>query len=249
MSTKFNKFPSVKMPSETICYSGWDTICNQITLDLNKIQKSKKIVVVEYYHGIDEKEFKEEFIQLLKPDLHIDAKSALLPEKEIKQMVFPDVTDDRVFGFMTRLNLDNFFNYNKIKDLNEIIEKTEGVILITGIGASILCQQRDLLIYADMARWEIQQRMRRYEVNNLGLNNKKTDINFLYKQAYFVDWRVCDKQKKKTMNEWGYVLDTNTKLRPKMLSGKTYLDGLSLTNKQPFSVVPFFDPGVWGGQW
>jgi len=44
-------------------------------------------------------------------------------------------------------------------------------------------------------------------------------------------------------------LDTNTKLLPKMLSGKTYLDGLSLTNKQPFSVVPFFDPGVWGGQW
>jgi len=249
MNTKFNKFPSVKMPSAYKCYSGWETICNQITVDLNKIQKSKKVVVIEYYQGINEKEFNEEFIQFLKPDLHIDAKSALLPENEIQQLVFPDVTNDRVFGFMTRLNLHDFFDSNKIKDLNAIIENTEGLIVITGIGASILRQHWDILIYADMARWEIQQRMRRNEVNNLGVNNNKSDVNLLYKQAYFVDWRVCDKHKKKTMYDWDYILDTNPKLRPKMVSGKNYLEGLSLTNKQPFSVVPFFDPGVWGGQW
>ncbi len=249
MNTKFNKFPSVKMPSAYKCYSGWETICNQITVDLNKIQKSKKVVVIEYYQGINEKEFNEEFIQFLKPDLHIDAKSALLPENEIQQLVFPDVTNDRVFGFMTRLNLHDFFDSNKIKDLNAIIENTKGLIVITGIGASILRQHWDILIYADMARWEIQQRMRRKEVNNLGVNNNKSDVNLLYKQAYFVDWRVCDKHKKKTMYDWDYILDTNPKLRPKMVSGKNYLEGLSLTNKQPFSIVPFFDPGVWGGQW
>ncbi len=246
---KFNKFPSLKMPESYQCHSGWKNICEHIIEDLNKIEKSRKIVVVEYYHGINEKELNEEFIKLLKPDLHIDAKSALFPESDIKQMVFPDVTDDRVFGFMTRLNLDDFFDPNKVNDLNEIIEKTEGVVLITGIGATILHRDWDILIYADMGRWEIQQRMRRNEVNNIGVNNKELDINFLYKQAYFVDWRICDKQKKKTMSKWDYVLDTNTKFRPKMIDGKTYLEGLSLTNKQPFSVVPFFDPGVWGGQW
>ena len=249
MNTEFEKFPSVKMPERYHCYSGWENICQQIIEDLYRIERSKKVVVVEYYHGINEKEINEEFIKILKPDLHIDAKSALLAESDVKQMIFPDVTDDRVFGFMTRLDLEDFFDTNKITDLNEIIEKTEGVILITGIGASILRQDWDLLIYADMARWEIQQRMRRNEINNLGVNNKELDINFLYKQAYFVDWRVCDKQKKKTMSKWNYVLDTNTRFRPKMISGKTYLEGLSLTNKQPFSVVPFFDPGVWGGQW
>ena len=249
MSAKFNKYPSVKMPAYFKCYAGWGTICNQITSDLNKIQNHKKVIVVEYYHGINEKEFNEEFIQLLKPDLHIDAKSALLPENEIQQIVFPDVTDDRIFGFMTRLNLECFFDQKRIKDLNEIIENTKGVIIITGIGASILRQQADILIYADMARWEIQQRMRRNEINNIGVNNKNTDVNLLYKQAYFVDWRICDKQKKKLMNQWDYALDTNTKLRPKMLSGKTYQEGLSLTNTRPFSVVPFFDPGIWGGQW
>jgi len=249
MNTEFKKFPSVKMPESYQCDSGWENICEQISEHLKRIEKSKKVVVVEYYHGINEKEINEEFIKILKPDLHIDAKSALLPESEIRQMVFPDVTNDRVFGFMTRLDLEDFFDINKIKDLNEIIEKTEGIVFITGIGASILRKDCNLLIYADMARWEIQRRMRRNEINNLGVNNKELDINFLYKQAYFVDWRVCDKQKKKTMSKWDYVLDTNTKFRPKMISGKTFLGGLSLTNKQPFSVVPFFDPGVWGGQW
>ena len=237
------------MPESHQCYAGWENICNQINNDLSRIERSKKVVVIEYYHGIDEKEFNEEFIKILKPDLHIDVKSALLVENDIKQMVFPDVTDDRVFGFMTRLDLKDFFDTNKITDLNEIIDKKEGLILITGIGATILRRDYDLLIYADMARWEIQQRMRRNEINSLGVNNKELDISFLYKQAYFVDWRVCDKQKKKTLGKWDYVLDTNTRFKPKMISGENYLDGLSLINKQPFSVVPFFDPGVWGGQW
>lgn len=237
------------MPESHQCFAGWENICNQINNDLSRIERSKKVVVIEYYHGIDEKEFNEEFIKILKPDLHIDVKSALLVENDIKQMVFPDVTDDRVFGFMTRLDLKDFFDTNKITDLNEIIDKKEGLILITGIGATILRRDYDLLIYADMARWEIQQRMRRNEINSLGVNNKELDISFLYKQAYFVDWRVCDKQKKKTLGKWDYVLDTNTRFKPKMISGENYLDGLSLINKQPFSVVPFFDPGVWGGQW
>ena len=237
------------MPESHQCFAGWENICNQINNDLSRIERSKKVVVIEYYHGIDEKEFNEEFIKILKPDLHIDVKSALLVENDIKQMVFPDVTDDRVFGFMTRLDLEDFFDTNKITDLNEIIDKKEGLILITGIGATILRRDYDLLIYADMARWEIQQRMRRNEINSLGVNNKELDISFLYKQAYFVDWRVCDKQKKKTLGKWDYVLDTNTRFKPKMISGENYLDGLSLINKQPFSVVPFFDPGVWGGQW
>ncbi len=249
MNTKFNKFPSVKMPESFKCYSGWGNICEQITTDLNKIKKLKKVIVIEYYHGINEKEFNKEFIPVLKPDLHIDAKNALLPEKKIEEIVFPDVTDDRIFGFITRLYLDHFFDWDKINDINEIIEETKGVVLITGIGASILCKEWDILIYADMARWEIQNRMKSHEINSIGLTNKKEEFSSLYKQGYFVDWRICDKQKKKTMTEWDYVLDTNNRSNPKMISGKTYLEGLSISNKQPFSVVPFFEPGPWGGQW
>jgi mannose-6-phosphate isomerase class I len=250
MSTKFNKFPTVKMPSENTCYSNWNSICNQITEDLNKIQNKKKIVVVEFYHGVNEDEFISEFNSRLKPSTYIDAKRGFLSEEEVKKMVFPDVTSDQVFGFMSRLNLEDFFDSTKINQLNTEIENTnEGVILVSGIGASIVCENWDILIYADMARWEIQQRMRRFEVDNIGVHNKKYEFSHLYKQAYFVDWRACDKHKKNLFQKFNYILDSNTNESPKMIHGKTYLEALSRTNKQPFSVVPFFDPGVWGGQW
>ncbi len=250
MRSTFNKFPSVKMPSKYKCYSDWDNICSQITDDINKIQKSRKVVVIEFYHGVNETEFENELNNRLKPILFINAKDALLSEEEIKKMVFSDVTDDRIFGYMSRLNLDDFFDDKKTAQQNtEIKNANNGVILVYGIGASIVCENWDILIYADMARWEIQLRMRRQEVDNLGVNNRLGEYSHLYKQGYFVDWRACDRHKKKIMKKWNYVIDSNTANEPKMITGKTYMEGLSLTNKQPFSVVPFFDPGVWGGQW
>jgi len=94
-----------------------------------------------------------------------------------------------------------------------------------------------------MARWEIQLRMRRHEVSSIGLNNKDVDgWNLLYKQGYFVDWRVCDRLKKKLMHNWDFVLDTNNRNEPKLVNGKAVLDGLQQTLNRPFSVVPFSIP-------
>jgi mannose-6-phosphate isomerase class I len=71
----------------------------------------------------------------------------------------------------------------------------------------------------------------------------------LYKQGFFVDWRACDRLKKKLYDRWDYVLDTNIQGKPKLVTGKALLAGLQQTVNRPFSVVPFFDPGPWGGQW
>jgi hypothetical protein len=71
----------------------------------------------------------------------------------------------------------------------------------------------------------------------------------LYKRAYFVDWRVADRLKRKLMPHWDFLLDTNAKDHPKMASGAAVRAALQQTAQQPFRVVPFFDPGPWGGQW
>ena len=34
-----------------------------------------------------------------------------------------------------------------------------------------------------------------------------------------------------------------------MISGKALREGLDQLTEQPFRLVPFFDPGPWGGQW
>ena len=66
-----------------------------------------------------------------------------------------------------------------------------------------------------------------------------------YKRSYFVDWRVLDRHKKKIINSWDFVLDTNSEL-PKMIEGELCREGLSQASKQPFSPVPYFDAGPMG---
>jgi len=174
-----------------------------------------------------------------------------LPEEEIKKLVFQDVTNDRIFGFMTRLTMDTFFDSEKVKAIQAEIESAkEGTLVIYGSGAALICPKPDLLVYADMARWEIQLRMRQHLVDNLGVKNRNTaDWMLLYKQGIFVDWRVCDRLKKTLFDKWDFVLDTNKIGQPKLVEGAAILEGLEIAINRPFSVVPFFDPGPWGGQW
>ena len=181
----------------------------------------------------------------------ISAADSYLSEEDIKKLVFPDVTNDRIFGFLTRLTIGAFFCPEKVASVRAEIESAEeGVILIYGTGAAYLCPDPDLLVYADMARWEIQLRMRKHLVDNLGVKNRDTpDWMLLYKQGFFVDWRVCDRLKKTLFDQWDFFLDTNKINEPKLIEGKALLEGLKLAVHRPFSVVPFFDPGPWGGQW
>jgi hypothetical protein len=128
--------------------------------------------------------------------------------------------------------------------------KIRGITIIYGVGAALVAEKQGLLIYADMARWEIQMRMRKHLVDNVGVNNRNTDDwMLLYKQGFFVDWRACDRLKKKLYEKWDYVLDTNIENTPKMVTGPALLAGLEQSINRPFSVAPFFDPGPWGGQW
>jgi hypothetical protein len=100
-----------------------------------------------------------------------------------------------------------------------------------------------------MPRWEIQQRFRKNKISNLGACNKELQASLQYKRAFFVDWRVCDRMKKQLMNRWDFVLDTTIPGQPKMVSGEDLRSAYSQAVTQPFRVVPFFDPGPWGGQW
>jgi len=46
-----------------------------------------------------------------------------------------------------------------------------------------------------------------------------------------------------------FFLDTNTRNQPKLTGGDAIRAGLRHAATRPFRVVPFFDPGPWGGQW
>src|SRR6266480_2078565 len=205
--SNYDKLPFIKVKNpQHECVTGWSTICKHLLERLDKIQATKKIIVVECYHGVMD----EEIIPALQNNLqgsYFFSKDCMLASTEIDSLVYPDVTDDEVFGYITRLTLKDFFDATKTAIAKKTIEETEDTVIVYGPGASLLCPQPDLLIYADMPRWEIQQRFRKNKISNLGACNKELQASLQYKPAFFVDWRVCDRMKKQLMNRWDFVLD------------------------------------------
>jgi mannose-6-phosphate isomerase class I len=250
-ASKFNNLPFIEVKNEAYqVTNGWEAILSKLNEVIASIGKKKKLVVIETYQGVIHEEAETNLKNGLKTDRFVRAEDFMLPEDEIKRLVFPDVTNDRVFGFLTRSGIEAFYDEKKVRAFQEEIGLTEETIVVYGTGAAHLCPDPDLLVYADMARWEIQLRMRKHLVDNIGVKNRETpDWMLLYKQGFFVDWRVCDRLKKKLFDKWDFVLDTNKQGHPKLVEGKAILEGLKIAGRRPFSVVPFFDPGPWGGQW
>jgi mannose-6-phosphate isomerase class I len=186
----------------------------------------------------------------LSPALALCSSETLLPSDRVDLLTAPFLGgDDPLFGFLSGLTLPQFFDADKVSHLRGKIETLkQGLVLVVGVGASFIVDQ-DILVYADMARWEAQQRFRRQEVGNLGAENQRLPAGLLYKRAYFVDWRVADRWKRSLIAKWDFALDTNNPAQPKLADGEAVRRGLRLAVTRPFRVVPFFDPAPWGGQW
>ena len=245
----YNKNPTIKISSEhNKCILGWKAINDQIAAAVNNLKNKNSHIVVECYQGCDLAEIRKELSSYFNYASIIDSSDYMKPELVIRRMTQSDVTDHRVFGVITKLRMHDFFETAKIEHLKKKQTKTNLTIYF-GIGASLLVDNPDILIYADMARWEIQLRMRKNLVDNIGVNNRQESIEEQYKRAYFVDWRVCDELKKDLLTNLDFVLDTNTPSDPKLATGNAIRGALTQATTQPFSVVPYFDAGPWGGQW
>lgn len=246
----YDKFPVVNVKGYTngACES-WSSIADKVNSGISNLGLNKTVLVIDTYHGVNLNELKLDLIDKLNFKCAINSETAKHSESKIFEMLERHITDDRVFGILSNHKMEEFFDSNKIAALRAQVEEiSEGLIVIYGAGASLI-HQGDIVIYADLARWEIQQRFRRGELGNWGVENLDEDVLRRYKRSFFIEWRVFDRYKNKLLPTVDFVLDTNVPNVPKMASGAAVMAGLEQATRQPFRVVPFFDPGVWGGQW
>jgi mannose-6-phosphate isomerase class I len=145
--------------------------------------------------------------------------------------------------------MPDFFDAEKLATVRAELETAGEDVLILGAGAALVAPEHAVLAYADMARWEIQQRFRRHEVCGLGVDNREDPVSIQYKRGLFIDWRVLDYYKDTLFARVDWWIDTNAAGDPKMISRETFFRGIDKTARKPFRVVPFFDPAPWGGQW
>ena len=241
---KYDLYPEIKVSKFRGAWRGYEQIAEEIK---KSIRKKKTIITIESYIGVRNQEIKENLVDALQPELEIFADDLAFDGDTITKMVKRNLTDDRVFGVMSHQTLDEFYDKDALKQAELQVKEAKGLVVIYGTGASLVTKP-DILIYADLARWECQCRYRAGGTN-WKVSNSEEDALKKNKRGYFFEWRICDRLKDELHSQIDFLLDTNAANDPKMVSGDDYRYGLSLTVEQPFRVVPYFDASVWGGQW
>ena len=250
-TSNYDKQPTILIPdSARACAVGWPSVLSRLGSAIAECGVSKCEVVIECYPGVDTVEITRAVMRHLAHARIFSAGEAMLPPASIQQLVTPFLgSDDPVFGFLSGLQLPDFFDPDRVSAMqSEIASSDSDLIVVIGCGASLI-SAGDVLIYADLARWEAQLRFRRNVASNLGADNRDEPAPLQYKRAYFVDWRVADRWKRPLISQWDFLLDTHMPDEPKLVEGDAIRRGLSHSTTRPFRVVPFFDPAPWGGQW
>ena len=245
--SNYDKFPCVPVSSSASqCWVGWQEIVGRLK---RAVFQQRCVICVECYPGVFENQISQTLKEGLRPAETIYTPGLLKPANCIDNMLVDVLSDDPVFGRMNDIELQAFFDGPKLQTARDKANGWKsGLLLIVGVGAALVSRDPDILIYADMARWEIQGRQRRNEIANLGSDNFTERPSLKYKRAFFVDWRAADRLKKKLLPKADFFLDTN-RTEPKLASGDCIRAGLKSVASRPFRVVPYFDPGPWGGHW
>lgn len=239
--SEYDRFPKTKIKNHK-AFCGYDEIYHELKSKMN----NNSVVVFDYYPGVDEKEVYE-LIKRFNFSSEINMHDIFKDGKTMTEQMKYNLTDDRVFGKMYYGNLVDFIDEDKLEEAQNKIKEQKESVIVYGVGAGLV-SHGDVYVYFDMARWQIQLRYRK-GMANYNVDNYDEDILKKYKRGYFIEWRIADKHKEKYFECFDYVVDTNAANDPKMISRYTFTESLKQLAQKPFRTVPYFDPGVWGGQW
>lgn len=239
--SNYDKYPATGIEGDIVV--GWGDI---LRLFGSLLERHGRLAI-DCYVGVREEELLGQLGRLGDVAV-VNVRDLYHDESRVRAMTERFMTEDVLFGYVTNLKLADYFDARKLSAAREDIASSSRPVVVVGTGAGMVLPEAPL-VYADMARWELQQRFRRHEVRALGVDNRGEAVSLQYKRGYFNDWRVCDRYKDGLFPRVDYWLDTHCADRPKLIDRDTFLRGIEKTVSGPFRVVPFFDPAPWGGQW
>ena len=268
--SSYQKYPSTYVKThDGELLAGYDAIISRIRQEYESSEKNDFLIAIDTYPGVCDDEVLEALKGLSCSRL-FNMRTVFRGEEELAEQLKYHLTDDRVFGRMFFGDLEDLMDPGRLARIREDVKTAEGLCIVYGFGAFLVAspvqghaglpigatgavvdntiRRPDLCLYLDMARWEIQLRYRR-GMPNYNCTNFDEDILRKFKRGYFIEWRVADKHKMRWFDQVDYFIDTNCAGQPKMVPGPAVRDALRELTGRPFRTVPYFDPGVWGGQW
>lgn len=243
MPTAQRPYISIDAP-EQMCRSGWPDIGQALKAHLKGLSKKRMVLTVEChpgtYTGLDLAALKK----ALGPDVICQSDDLFLDEQALRQ-VFELPKASISYPSPAPGLIDAFFDPAKLQALRETIAGlSSGLILVHGVGAHHIWPS-DILVYFDVSRWELLQRMRRHEVGNIGFSNKHISLQKRFLRSYFLDWPTADHIKRDLLPRCQFYLEANNWQQPRLIDGALMRAGLAKASTQPLFMAPFFDPEIW----
>lgn len=178
----YDKHPFVAVGDSSECSLGWDAIAARLQSGLSG---EGQMLCVECYPGVFAGEVGDALRDCMQPAQVIDTEKLLRGPDAIKAMLAGYLGDDPVFGKMNAIAIEDFFDAGKLADARmKARSHQQGLMLVVGSGAALVCERPTLLVYADLARWEIQMRQRRNEIANIGMENYHDSAAMQYKRSF-----------------------------------------------------------------
>ena len=207
-------------------------------------------VVIDGYSGVLWEEVRaclEEAFRDAGAVVHwIAAGDYLKPAGQISEMVQPFLgSEDSVWGTRCTLALADFFDTGLLKTVQA--NPAADCTIVIGAGAA-LCGWNVPVVYMDVPKNEIQYRMRAGAITNLGAAAAASAAD-MYKRCYFVDWVVHNAHKKSILEQITVLGDVQWSRSVNWALAASVRETLGRMARTVFRVRPWFEPGVWGGQW
>jgi predicted NBD/HSP70 family sugar kinase/mannose-6-phosphate isomerase class I len=211
--------------------------------------------------------------------LWYETSAFLKPAGMIEEMVAPFLgTPGTVWGKRTTLTLGDFFRPELAGLGVEAGGQTglglaadDGIKILFGIGAG-LCGWNAPILYVELPKNEIQYRMRAGSAGNLGrARGNEADVRRpghtvpacekggaplreetpaeMYKRYYFVDWVVLNRHRQQIKSRIAAVADGQWCDDIHWMQASSVQKGLENMSHNLIRARPWFEPGVWGGQW
>ncbi|HMG67102.1 MAG TPA: class I mannose-6-phosphate isomerase, partial [Chitinophagaceae bacterium] len=211
---------------------------------------NKRLVVIDGYGGVLWENFREHLqlhlFQKRKKIFWYDIDACLKSQEEIDAMISHSLNgDDPVFGNKYRGNLSDFFDAHKISMI--VPDADADICIIYGTGAS-LADWNGMHIYIDVPKNEIQYRIRAGTIYNIGADRLFSNTQ-MYKRSYFVDWPVLNKHKERLLSKIEIIVDEQRINEITWMDGHDFRNTLKEMATHPFRSRPWFEAGVWGGNW
>src|ERR1700734_2711888 len=130
----YDKFPYIPSGSREECVLGWHEIIEAI----RSRASSATVVVLECYPGVFLDEFRRELSAGMPQAALLCTTELFRPSGEIDKMLEPWLGDDPVFGMMNSVEVENFFDAEKLSAARAHCEQTREFTVVLGPGASLV---------------------------------------------------------------------------------------------------------------